>query len=59
MTKDSDLYIENFPEELRRQAKSLAAARGKTLRQFVIEAVRTAVLRDALRNPRLRKIVRD
>ena len=39
------LFIKAFPEELRRQLKSLAAAQGKYLRDYVIE-----VLSEHIRN---------
>ena len=53
-------HVENFPEDLRRQAKALAAAKGVTLRGYIIEAVRAAVSREKVRIiAPVRRLVRD
>jgi len=41
----ADLYIRNFPEELRRLAKSEAALQGVTLREIVAEALRAYLMK--------------
>jgi hypothetical protein len=42
----SALVVKGFPEGLRRQVKSLAAAKGKTLKEFVITHLNIAVGND-------------
>lgn len=39
----SALVLKSFPEDLRRQVKSRAAAQGKTLKDYVIEALNVAL----------------
>jgi hypothetical protein len=41
--KAGDLYIENFPPELRAAGKIAAIRRGQHFREFVIEAIAAAV----------------
>lgn len=42
-----DINIRNVPEELAKSAKIAAVMEGKTLREFVIEAVERAIVEKA------------
>jgi hypothetical protein len=45
------LNVKNFPEELRRKARSVAVERGETLRDLIVRAVRAELERLGIEPP--------